>query len=241
MPNQRRAPPDPLQFQVPLARAYALVLEVMIAAKIDGYKWTIKDKVEDAYIVAQLNFRESKPQISGDAMINFDFTEPAPEQVSITWSCEFLQHCDESVALKVEQAVAAWLKVVLAIPEHEAGTNDPASGLFSFDAPVEVSLKSGYPREFAYIKVLQRVSKSETYTKWKLLECHRSASITSEVMHKSLKKDAFCTAKVNFEFSDNDEGSILLCTYAFNPDSDVDTLHDFLELTNAWLQLVIRR
>jgi hypothetical protein len=233
--------PDAMHFDIALADAYKRVHEVLMRPESYGYKWSIKDSVADAYIVAQLNFKDKRNLVPSKCTVNLDFKETSTDSISIVWSCEFTKWNDDASIDRVIDAINVWLNTAL-LPSKEQSS----FALYippSLEIPILSTLKSGYPKEFAYRKLLPKLSGTNgPNTSWKIIECHQSSNISARVEHRSLKEpETKCVADVCLDFMEHPGGCEIKVVYQFTPDSDLYIFESFQRLTDEWMQLVLKR
>ena len=240
-----RISPLPQQFPLTLKEAYAKVNESLQKEPSANAMWRVKEQIEEAYIIAQLNFGDdrSKPG-DGSAVVNVDFSGVSSELTTITWSCEFKHWYDDSGVQDILQFINTWLADTLSNPAS-GQTAGPASGLASSLAPspsVVKTIRSNYPKEFAYLKLMQRISSApQKNTKWKLIECNQGNRIVARMTYASPSKpDAVCNVHSTLDFEGDASTGVVQCTFVFSPDSDAQVAQNFAEVTAKWMELGLR-
>jgi hypothetical protein len=229
--------PAPQQFQVTLEESYRRVNERLMD-RDSGKIWTLKEQIEDAFIVAQLNYRADKSKHSDVAIVNIDFSTSIEKTAIITWSCEFKQWCDESTTRQIQQFINSWITDTVSDSAHAERLEQTPS----VTRPVVEKIRSSYPREFAYLKVMQRISSApEKNTKWKLVECNQGNSIIARAVYSpSQNLDAVCNVELTIFFEEDASAGVVKCVYHFSPDCDINTAQVFLEVTQKWMEAALR-
>jgi hypothetical protein len=271
-----RISPLPQQFPLTLKKAYAKVNESLQEAPTANALWQVKEQIEEAYIIAQLNFGDdrSKPG-DGSALVNVDFSETSSESTTITWSCEFKHWYDDSGVQDIQQFINTWLVETLSNPasaqitgtasataantrsvpaiSSATGSETPPAIADSGSAieieqppppplPVVKTVRSNYPKEFAYLKLMQRISSApQKNTKWKLIECNQGNRIVARLTYASpYKPEAVCNVHSTLNFEGDASTGMVECIFVFSPESDAQVAQNFVEDTAKWMELGLR-
>ena len=177
---------DAVHFDIALGNAYSRIHEVLMRAESYGYKWSIEKSLEDTSIIALLDFKDKRNSVPTKCIVNFEFKEDSAVSMSILWSCKFTQWNGDASVDRAVDAINAWLNAALLPPKGKA-----SSELYippSLNKPIVSTIKSSYPKEFAYRKLLPRLSGvNGPDTNWAVTVCRPSTSILARVEHRPLK------------------------------------------------------
>jgi hypothetical protein len=242
--------PSPQQFPIPLKEAYLRVNDRLQKAPPAKTIWTVKEQIEDAYIIAHLNFGDAglKPGNEVSAVVNIDFSNPSNELTTITWSCVFKHWSDESGIRDVQQFITTWLVDTLSDPAAAlaAGQSQGSEPVNPIEpappAPVVKTVRSNYPREFAYLKLMQRISSApQKNTKWKLIECNQGNRIVARLTYTATHKpEAVCNVHSTLDFEGDASSGTVKCTFVVSPESDTQIAQNFVVDTLKWMELSLR-
>ncbi len=235
-----RISPSPQQFPLALQTAYKKVNESLQKAQTANALWRVKEQIEEAYIVAQLNFGDDKlKQGDGSALVNIDFSGTSRESTTITWSCEFKHWYDDSGVQDIQQFIDTWLANTLSNAVAESGGTDEKQ---EQRLPVVKTVRSNYPKEFAYLKLMQRISSApQRNTKWKLIECNKGNRIVARLTYAAEHKpEAVCNVHSTLNFEGDASTGMVRCTFVFSDDSDAQIAQTFVEDNVKWMELSLR-
>lgn len=135
-PNLKRSP-EPIEIDAPLSVAYERFLNLLAAADAtsNSHRWTVLDRLSDAYIIADLLYTETfqNKQVKCNAKAHFDFAPVDDRTTKIRWYYEFKHRCDAKTARRLEGITNDWLRLKLA---NDA--NPPAATKGVSETPAEL-------------------------------------------------------------------------------------------------------
>lgn len=244
--------PAPLQFPTSVEDAYRRIkmrLGGDAAASASGTSngatmvkphkgWIIVDEINDAYIVADLAYFSPQSKQSVNTRVNFDFSRLAEELAVITWSCEFKEWCNETTIREIESFIHKSLKEILS--KTELAT--PFDQLNSITRPVKSLLRSTYPKQFAYLKVMQRIkSAPDKRLNWKLIECMDGQRIVALLAYRAQQtSNIACSAEFTMHFETDATSTIIECVYRFSADADIAAAQILQDLNDRWIESALR-
>lgn len=244
--------PAPLQFPTSVEDAYRRIkmrLGGDAAASAGGTSngatmvkphkgWIIVDEINDAYIVADLAYFSPQSKQSVNTRVNFDFSRLAEELAVITWSCEFKEWCNETTIREIESFIHKSLNEILA--KTELAT--PFDQLNSITRPVKSLLRSTYPKQFAYLKVMQRIkSAPDKRLNWKLIECMDGQRIVALLAYSAQQtSNIACSAEFTMHFETDATSTIIECVYRFSADADIAAAQILQDLNDRWIESALR-
>jgi len=222
-----RVSPAPMEVEMPISEAFAKIEKKMKEHTALPPSWCFKDRLENAYIVAELDYRDDSIKCSGS--VHFDFSDPIKESTKIRWTCQSKTPLREQDIACIQGYISDWIRLILFPPP-----------------PVKIqtvwsnNLVVCRPLQYCFAKMYERLSTTNDLAhQWELIDIERDSKIQARLQHVELhNKQVRCCADVVFEFSEDGKNTILQWTYQIT-DAKNDTESTSLRyLTDEWIKLI---
>ncbi|HEY9773037.1 MAG TPA: hypothetical protein V6C81_04445 [Planktothrix sp.] len=222
-----------------------------------SFKWEIKEAVEDAYVIADLDYSDQKnEQIRVKLKVEIDLKSLSPTSTSIRWSGQYEHWCDAQSVREIEGVVNDWISLKMSTPEVAAVRivdQEPAPELIveshpEPDPPPPLpSFESKRPTPLTYQRLRERILSykasssswlidDEKKNQWLLATFKtREETYSGELIFEG-------SLRVRFSFEAVDEGrSLVTWTYSlgeslvFHP----EIVERIEKITEDWIKIVL--
>lgn len=224
--------PEPLQFEVDRAAAYAALLQHLENNAVSPFSWRIRHFGENEHIVSRLEYNDTyqKTSIHCDAVVEFQLSDQTPSSCKIHWSARLKRRYKNEDRQRLTAMMNKWITIAV-LPEP-----------LDFSAvtlePVEVEI-SGSARNL-YARLYERIRSAKfTNQRWKLLKSEKGQKIIVEIEDFGSTNDKVIFSTVlTIEFK---EGTNSTVRWSYDVIESVDPTQIKVsgELIDEWLRLVL--